>query len=68
LEREISVTDEEVTKLKKSLLTLERKCKEKDNRIRQLNQKIAELEQNQFVAGSVGQKILSRLQGKRNST
>jgi Helicase associated domain len=68
LERDISVSDEEVTKLKKSLLTLERKCKEKDNRIRQLNQKIAELEQNQFVAGSVGQKILSRLQGKRNST
>jgi hypothetical protein len=67
VKQESAVSDEEISKLRKSLLTLERKCKEKDNRIRQLNQKIAELEQNQFVAGSVGQKILNRLQGKMNS-
>jgi len=60
----LSVAQAELKKMESVLRRRERQCAEKDNLIDQLTVRIDELEQSQFVAGSVGQKVLSRMQGK----
>lgn len=60
----LSAAKAELKKMETAVRRKERQCHDKDLRIATLTGKVEQLEKSQFVVGSVGEKVLSRLQGK----